>query len=123
MQKGHSNFQSELLRSLARARSFSRALMAGRLTPRIGTRNGMRSAGGWVNWAVVSALPLLLAACAGVPRDASLPIDDPNEQSNRQVMALTQVTLRLAAQVMSAMPGPIHDRLRDFNSNLKEPRI
>src|SRR5215813_5748322 len=30
MQKGHSNFQDELLRSLARARSFSRALVAGR---------------------------------------------------------------------------------------------
>jgi phospholipid-binding lipoprotein MlaA len=76
-----------------------------------------------VNWAVASALPFLLAACAGVSRDASLPINDPNEQTNRQVMAVTQVTLRPAAQVVSAMPGPVHDRLRDFNANLKEPRI
>jgi phospholipid-binding lipoprotein MlaA len=89
----------------------------------MGTRNGMRHARGWVNWAVASALSLLLGACAGVPRDASLPINDPNEQLNRHVLAATQVTLRPAAQVVSAIPSPLHDRLRDFNSNLKEPRI
>jgi phospholipid-binding lipoprotein MlaA len=89
----------------------------------MGTRNGMRHARGWVNWAVASALSLLLGACTGVPRDASLPINDPNEQLNRHVLAATQVTLRPAAQVVSAIPSPLHDRLRDFNSNLKEPRI
>jgi phospholipid-binding lipoprotein MlaA len=83
----------------------------------------MRHARGWINWAVASALPLLLAACAGVPRDASLPINDPNEQQNRRVMAASLAMLRPAAQVVSAIPGPVHDRLRDLNSNLKEPRI
>jgi phospholipid-binding lipoprotein MlaA len=83
----------------------------------------MHHARGWVNWAVASALPLLLAACAGVPRDASLPINDPNEQLNRHVLTATRVTLRPAAEVVSAIPGPLHDRLRDFSSNLKEPRI
>src|SRR5262245_63747269 len=83
----------------------------------------MRHAQGWVNWAVASGLSLLLAACAGVPRDASLPINDPNEQVNRQVLTATRMTLRPAAQIVSAIPGPVHDRLRDFNSNLKEPRI
>jgi phospholipid-binding lipoprotein MlaA len=78
---------------------------------------------GWVNRAVAAALPLLLAACAGVPRDASLPINDPNEQLNRHVLTATRVTLRPAAEVVSAIPGPLHDRLRDLNSNLKEPRI
>src|SRR5262245_33331560 len=83
----------------------------------------MRHAQGWVNWVVASGLSLLLAACAGVPRDASLPINDPNEQVNRQVLTATRMTLRPAAQIVSAIPGPVHDRLRDFNSNLKEPRI
>jgi phospholipid-binding lipoprotein MlaA len=78
---------------------------------------------GWVNRAVAAALPLLLAACAGVPRDASLPINDPNEQQNRHVMAASVAMLRPAAEVVSAIPGPVHDRLRDLNSNLKEPRI
>jgi phospholipid-binding lipoprotein MlaA len=83
----------------------------------------MRHARGWVNRAVAAALLLLLAACAGVPRDASLPINDPNEQLNRHVLTATRVTLRPAAEVVSAIPGPLHDRLRDFNSNLREPRI
>jgi phospholipid-binding lipoprotein MlaA len=69
---------------------------------------------GWVKWVAASALPLLLGACAGVPRDASLPINDPQNQA----------ILRPAADVVSAVvPGPLHDRVRDFNSNLKEPRI
>ncbi|MFL6972779.1 MAG: VacJ family lipoprotein [Xanthobacteraceae bacterium] len=76
-----------------------------------------------MNWAVASALLLVLAACAGVPRDASLPINDPHELLNRHVLTVTRVTLRPAAEVVSAIPGPLHDRLRDFNSNLKEPRI
>jgi phospholipid-binding lipoprotein MlaA len=70
------------------------------------------------------ALPVLLAACAGVPRDASLPVNDPNEQFNRHVMAANQAVMGPASQVVNAaIPGPLHDRLRDFNSNLKEPRI
>jgi phospholipid-binding lipoprotein MlaA len=73
--------------------------------------------------AVLAALSLLLAACAGVPRDASLPVNDPNEQWNRQMMAATVTVMRPAAQVVGAIPGPVHDRLRDFNSNIKEPRI
>src|SRR5215468_1248900 len=83
----------------------------------------MRHSRGWVNWAAASALLLLLQACAGVPRDASLPVNDPNEQLNRHVMTATQALMRPAAQVVSAIPGPFHDRLRDVNSNLREPRI
>ena len=84
----------------------------------------MRHARGGVNWAVASALPLLLGACAGVPRDASIPINDPNERLNRHVMAANQEILRPASEVVkTAIPGPVHDRLRDLNSNLKEPRI
>jgi len=83
----------------------------------------MRHARDWVNGAVVLALPLLLAACAGVPRDASLPIKDPHEQLNRRALTLTRETLRPAAEMVSAIPGPLHDRLRDLNANLKEPRI
>jgi phospholipid-binding lipoprotein MlaA len=84
----------------------------------------MRHARGWVNWAVASALLLLLQACAGVPRDASLPINDPNEQVNRRVMAVNQELLRPASQVVRAVvPGPVSERLHDLNSNLQEPRI
>lgn len=84
----------------------------------------MRRARNWVRRAVASALPLLLAACAGVPRDASLPVNDPYEETNRHVMTANQEILRPASVAVNAVvPGPVHDRLRDFNSNLKEPRI
>ncbi len=58
-----------------------------------------------------------------MPRDASLPINDPNEQSNRHLMAANQALLGPAARVVKALPGPVHDRVHDLNSNLKEPRI
>jgi len=39
-------------------------------------------------------------------------------------MMANQELLRPASIVVNAaVPGPLHDRLRDFNSNLKEPRI
>src|SRR5215469_8011548 len=77
-----------------------------------------------LGWAVAGVLPLLLAACAGVPRDTSLPVNDPHESANRTVMTANQEVLRPAAEfVKTAIPGPVHDRLHDLNSNLKEPRI
>jgi phospholipid-binding lipoprotein MlaA len=67
---------------------------------------------------------MLLAACSQLPRDASLPVDDPNEKVNRQVMAMNQRALEPVSEfVKTAVPGPVHDRLHDLNSNLKEPRI
>jgi len=87
-------------------------------------RKGMRRAQGWVKWAIAWVLPLLLCACAGLPRDASLPINDPNEDMNRHVMAANQEILRPVSEVLkAAIPGPVHDRLHDLNSNLRQPRI
>ena len=84
----------------------------------------LRRAQGWVRWAAAFALPLVAGACASMPRDASLPINDPHEETNRYIMKANQELLRPASQVVNAaIPGPVHDRLRDFNSNLKEPRI
>jgi phospholipid-binding lipoprotein MlaA len=84
----------------------------------------MRRAGCWGRWALALLLPLLASACAGTPRDASLPINDPHEEINRKVMATNQEVLRpLSVAVKATVPGPVHDRLHDFNSNLKEPRI
>jgi len=68
-------------------------------------------------------LPLLLGACAGLSRNPSLPINDPGEDINRHVMTANQEVLRPAAEFVKALPGPVHDRLHDLNSNLKEPRI
>jgi phospholipid-binding lipoprotein MlaA len=84
----------------------------------------MRFARSWVRWAGAAALPLLVGACASVPRDTSLPINDPIEHMNRHMMAANQEILRPASQIVNAaIPGRLHDRLHDFNSNLKEPRI
>jgi phospholipid-binding lipoprotein MlaA len=84
----------------------------------------MRRARGGLKWAIAWVLPLLLGACAGLPRDASLPINDPNEDMNRHVMAANQEVLRPASEVIrAAVPGPVQDRLQDVNSNLREPRI
>ncbi len=84
----------------------------------------MHPAPKWARWAAAGALALLVGACAGAPRDASLPINDPHEETNRHIMKGNQEILRPASVVVNAaIPGPVHDRLRDFNSNLKEPRI
>ncbi len=70
-----------------------------------------------------AALATLVSSCAGVPRDASLPINDPNEQFNRRVLHLNQVVLDPAATVVKSVPGGIRDRLQDLDANLKEPRV
>jgi phospholipid-binding lipoprotein MlaA len=77
-----------------------------------------------VKWAVACVLPIIVGGCAATPRDASLPINDPNEEANRQILAMNQAVLSPVADVIKTVtPRPVHDRLRDFNSNLKEPRI
>jgi phospholipid-binding lipoprotein MlaA len=84
----------------------------------------MHRARKWARWAAAGALALLVGACASVPRDASLPINDPYEETNRHIMTANQELLRPASVLVNAaIPGPVHDRLRDFNANLKEPRI
>ena len=78
----------------------------------------------WLRWSIAWVLAGLVGACAAVPKDASLPINDPNEQTNRQILMANQAVLRPVAKVVKAVtPGPVHDRLHDFNANLKEPRI
>jgi phospholipid-binding lipoprotein MlaA len=84
----------------------------------------MRRARGWGKWAIACVLPVLVSACAAAPRDASLPLSDPNEEMNRRVLAANQAILRPISEVVKeAIPGPVHDRIHDLNSNLKEPRI
>src|SRR5215471_12985114 len=84
----------------------------------------MRRSWAGVRWAITVVLPVIVGACAATPRDASLPVQDPNEQANRQMLAMNQEVLRpVAGVVKTVVPRPVHDRLRDFNSNLKEPRI
>ena len=74
-------------------------------------------------WAIAWVAALLVSACASGHRDASLPISDPNEEANRQVLAANQKILGpLSEGVRATVPGPIHERLHDLNSNLKEPR-
>ena len=84
----------------------------------------MRRAVCWSKWAAAPLLPLLLTACAGAPIDASLPVSDPHEQTNRQILAANQSVLGPVSEaVKAAIPGSVHDRLHDLNTNLKEPRI
>src|SRR5215831_10413308 len=84
---------------------------------------GMRGVPARLYWAIASVL-LLLSGCAALQRDASLTINDPIEDMNRQLMTANQVVLRPASEFLrAAVPGPVHDRLHDVNSNLKEPRI
>jgi len=84
----------------------------------------MRRARLWSKWAAAWVSALLVSACASMPRDASLPVSDPNETTNRQVLAANQQILGpLSEGVRAAVPGPVHERLHDLNSNLKEPRI
>jgi phospholipid-binding lipoprotein MlaA len=87
-------------------------------------KTGMRHARAGLRGAIALIALLLLGACAGLPRDTSLPVHDPNEDVNRHVMAANQEMLRPASEfVKTAIPGPVHDRLHDLNANLKEPRI
>ena len=53
-----------------------------------------------------------------------MPISDPSEAMNREVLAANQRVLGPVSEaVKAAIPGPVHERLHDLNSNLKEPRI
>jgi phospholipid-binding lipoprotein MlaA len=93
-------------------------------TPRGARAENMRFARRGVQGAIACLSSLLVAACATMPRDASLPISDPQEATNRQVLAANQRVLGpLSEVVQKVIPGPVHDRLHDVNSNLKEPRI
>src|SRR5271167_271121 len=86
-------------------------------------RQRMRGVERWIGRLSALGLTGLLSACAGVPHDASLPIDDPNEQFNRGVLHVNQVVLDPAATVVKSVPGEIRDRLQDLDANLKEPRV
>ena len=83
----------------------------------------MRRAEGWIGWLGAAGLASLLSACAGVPRDPSLPIDDPWEQTNRTILRGNQIVLDPVANVVKAAPSPVTNRIRDLNDNLQEPRI
>jgi phospholipid-binding lipoprotein MlaA len=84
----------------------------------------MRRGQVWGRWAITIAVPIIVGACAATPRDAALPLQDPNEHANRQMLAVNQEMLRPVAEaVQTVVPRPVHDRLHDFNSKLKEPRI
>ena len=84
----------------------------------------MRLARVWSKWAIAWITAIHLSACASMPRDASLPVSDPNENANRQVLAANQRILGPVSEgVRAAVPGPVHERLHDLNANLKEPRI
>jgi phospholipid-binding lipoprotein MlaA len=84
----------------------------------------MRRARLWSKGTAACVSALLVSACASALRDASLPVSDPNETANRQVLAMNQQALGpLSEAVRATVPGPVHDRLHDLNSNLKEPRI
>ena len=83
----------------------------------------MRRAGRWIAGLSAAGLAALVSACAGVPHDVSLPVDDPNEQFNRGVLRANQVVLDPAANVVKSVPGQIRDRFQDLDSNLNEPRI
>jgi phospholipid-binding lipoprotein MlaA len=77
-----------------------------------------------IKWAIAWVLPVLVSACAAAPRDASMPLSDPDEAMNRRVLAANQAVLRpISEAVQAVIPGPVHDRIHDLNSNLKEPRI
>jgi phospholipid-binding lipoprotein MlaA len=89
-----------------------------------GRQKGMRGSQRELRWAAIWLVPLLLGACAELPRDTALPLQDPSENVNRRIMTANQEMLRPAAEfVQTAIPGPVSKRLRDFNGNLKEPRI
>jgi phospholipid-binding lipoprotein MlaA len=83
----------------------------------------MRGGEGWLGWMAAAALAGLVSACAGVPHDASLPIDDPNEQFNRKILQVNQTLLDPPSNVVKQVPGQIRDRLEDLDANLKGPRI
>jgi phospholipid-binding lipoprotein MlaA len=83
----------------------------------------MRRVERWTKWLSAASLAALVSACAGVPHDASLPVDDPNEQFNRGVLHVNQVVLDPAATVVKSVPGALRDRFQDLDANLKEPRV
>src|ERR1700689_2797587 len=86
-------------------------------------RRRMRGVERWTKWLSGASLAALVSACAGAPHDASLPIYDPTEQSNRALLPLNQVVLHPPATVVKSVPGIIRDRFQDLDANLKEPSV
>ncbi|HET9715846.1 MAG TPA: VacJ family lipoprotein [Pseudolabrys sp.] len=84
----------------------------------------MRRGRVWIRSAIILAFAAFVGGCAATTRDASLAVQDPNEQANRRMLAMNQEVLRPVAEtIKKVVPRPVHDRLHDVNSNLKEPRI
>ena len=84
----------------------------------------MRRIEGRAGLTITVALATLMTGCAGVPRDPSMPVNDPNESMNRNIMKLNQAVLDPASQVVQTVTwGPVLNRMRDLDTNLKEPRI
>lgn len=83
----------------------------------------MRRAERWIGRLGATGLAALVGACAGAPRDPSLPIDDPWEQTNRTILRGNQIVIDPVANVVKAAPAPVTNRIRDLNDNLQEPRI
>jgi len=74
--------------------------------------------------AAVAVLALAVGGCAGVPHDASLPISDPYEGTNRSILSANQTVLHpIATVVRSGTPGVLRARLLDFDRNAQEPRV
>jgi phospholipid-binding lipoprotein MlaA len=86
-------------------------------------RRPMRLAEPWISRLIASVLAALVTACAGVQRDPSMAINDPDEKTNRQILAFNQALLHPPATVVKSLPAPAFDRLHDLDANLKEPRI
>jgi phospholipid-binding lipoprotein MlaA len=84
----------------------------------------MHRARRWLLHSTIWLLPAFVAACASMPRDASLPINDPNEQINRRILEVNQAVLHpIATVVKTVTPKPVHNRLQDLSVNLREPRV
>lgn len=66
---------------------------------------------------------MLLAGCAGAQRDPMAQINDPNEASNRRLLAVNQAIFGPISTGYHAAPAILRQGVGNVSSNLNEPRI
>ncbi|HME84540.1 MAG TPA: VacJ family lipoprotein [Roseiarcus sp.] len=75
-------------------------------------------------WGLALLSSMLLTACAGAQREPMAQINDPNEATNRQALAVNQAVFGpISAGYHAVTPSIIRQGIGNVSANLNEPRI
>ena len=77
-----------------------------------------------IAWGLALLSSMFLTACAGAQREPMAQINDPNEATNRQALAVNQAVFGpISAGYHAVTPSIIRQGIGNVSANLNEPRI